>query len=79
VALVVSNGGTIPAELVDHLFEPFRGAQRPAGRSEGLGLGLYIVHQIVKAHGGSVEVATGRDDRTSFRVVVPRVAAPGSS
>jgi two-component system, sensor histidine kinase and response regulator len=72
VVLTVSNGGTIPAELVDHLFDPFRGAKRPAGRSEGLGLGLYIVYQIVKAHGGSVEVTTGGDRQTSFRVAVPR-------
>jgi two-component system sensor histidine kinase/response regulator len=72
VVLLVINGGTIPAELVDHLFDPFRGGQRPAGRSEGLGLGLYIVFQIVKAHSGSVEVTTGRDNRTMFRVVVPR-------
>jgi signal transduction histidine kinase len=79
VVLAVSNGGTIPAELLDHLFDPFRGARRPAGRSEGLGLGLYIVYQIVKAHGGSVEVATGRNDQTSFRVAVPRAAVPRSS
>jgi signal transduction histidine kinase len=79
VALVVTNRGTIPVELVDHLFDPFRGAQRPPGRSEGLGLGLYIVYQIVKAHSGSVEVTTGRDDKTSFRVAVPRAAMPSSS
>jgi two-component system, sensor histidine kinase and response regulator len=72
VVLIVSNAGTIPSELVNHLFDPFRGAQRPAGRSEGLGLGLYIVYQIVKAHSGSVDVATGRDNETSFRVAVPR-------
>ncbi len=72
VHLTVSNGGTIPASIVDHLFDPFRGGQRTPGRSEGLGLGLYIVSQIVKAHGGSVEVTTGRDNQTSFRVAVPR-------
>jgi two-component system, sensor histidine kinase and response regulator len=75
VVLIVSNAGTIPSELVNHLFDPFRGAQRPAGRSEGLGLGLYIVYQIVKAHSGSVDVATGRDNETSFRVAVPRAPA----
>jgi two-component system, sensor histidine kinase and response regulator len=72
VTLAVTNKGTIPAALVNHLFDPFRSAQRPAGRREGLGLGLYIVYQIVKAHGGTVEVTTGRDDRTLFRVAVPR-------
>ncbi len=68
----VANAGTIPAGLVDHLFDPFRGGERPAGRSEGLGLGLYIVYQIVKAHGGTVDVESGRGNQTVFRVVVPR-------
>ncbi len=72
VILTVANRGTVPAEIVDHLFDPFRGGQRPVGRSEGLGLGLYIVYQVVKAHCGSVEVTTGRNDRTAFRVSLPR-------
>jgi signal transduction histidine kinase len=72
VILNVANRGTIPPELLNHLFDPFRGGKRPAGRSEGLGLGLYIVYQVVKAHFGSVDVATGRDDRTVFQVTVPR-------
>lgn len=70
--LTVANSGTIPVDLVDHLFDPFRGGQRTPGRSEGLGLGLYIVSQIVKAHSGVVQVATGRDNQTEFRVAVPR-------
>ena len=49
----VENTGTIPPELLPQLFDPFRGAQRQTGRTEGLGLGLYIVQQIVVAHGGS--------------------------
>jgi two-component system, sensor histidine kinase and response regulator len=72
VALTVANAGTIPPEIVGRLFDPFSSGKRPAGRSEGLGLGLYIVYQIVKAHGGAVEVQTGEDNRTCFRVAVPR-------
>lgn len=72
VILNVANRGTVPPELVNHLFDPFRGGQRPVGRSDGLGLGLYIVYQVVKAHGGSVELTTGRDDRTVFQVCLPR-------
>ncbi len=74
IILSVANTGTIPPHLRDHLFDPFRGAQRPAGRNEGLGLGLYIVYQIVKAHGGRVDIDTGRDNRTSIRIVMPRTA-----
>jgi signal transduction histidine kinase len=43
-----------------------------------LGLGLYIVFQVVTAHGGSVEVTTGCDERTVFQVALPRrLVAPG--
>jgi two-component system sensor histidine kinase/response regulator len=72
VVLSVVNEGTIPPELIDHLFDPFRSGQRPGGRSDGLGLGLYIVYQIVKAHHGRVTVESGAAERTVFRVVMPR-------
>jgi two-component system, sensor histidine kinase and response regulator len=72
VVLTVQNGGTISPELVARLFDPFRGSQRAPGRGDGLGLGLYIVSQIVQAHGGTVEVNTGKDHLTAFRVCVPR-------
>jgi two-component system, sensor histidine kinase and response regulator len=72
VSLSVVNSGTIPDELRDHLFDPFRGGQRPSGRGEGLGLGLYIVIQIVKGHRGSVDVESGRNNQTAVRVVLPR-------
>lgn len=74
IVLSVANRGTIPAEAREHLFDPFRSTQRPVGRSAGLGLGLYIVYQIVKAHHGSVEVDTGRNEQTIFRVELPRHA-----
>jgi signal transduction histidine kinase len=74
VTLVVKNGGVIPAGILPHLFDPFRGAQRQSGRGEGLGLGLYIVAQIVQAHDGRVDVETGADE-TGFYVRLPRAAA----
>ena len=75
VLLKVENTGTIPPDLLPQLFDPFRGTQqRQAGGSEGLGLGLYIVQQIVLAHGGSVDVQSGGDNRTVFCVRIPRAA-----
>jgi len=71
VLITVENSGTIPQSLLPELFDPFRGAQRQTGRTEGLGLGLYIVHQIVTAHGGTVDVESGNDNRTYFRVRIP--------
>jgi signal transduction histidine kinase len=72
VVMKVENSGTIPADLLPQLFDPFRGARRQTGRSEGLGLGLYIVQQIVIAHGGTVDVQSGNDNRTLFIVRIPR-------
>jgi two-component system sensor histidine kinase/response regulator len=73
VTLTVKNGGTIPPHILPYLFDPFRGAQRQSGRGEGLGLGLYIVSQIVQAHDGRVDVKTG-DGETAFHVRLPRAA-----
>jgi signal transduction histidine kinase len=70
VELMVSNEGTpIPSNLLPHLFEPFRRG-RGASPSAGLGLGLHIVQQIARAHGGSVDVQSDRN-ATVFRVTLP--------
>jgi len=73
VTLTVTNTGLIPEDVLPHLFDPFRGSQRHLGRSDGLGLGLYIVQQIVLVHGGRVDVKSGHG-RTSFVVQIPRRA-----
>jgi len=71
VRIETSNGGCIPAELLPVLFEPFRGGETKGGRRDGLGLGLYIVQQIVSNHGGSLEVHSA-DHSTRFTVTLPR-------
>lgn len=66
----VSNGGEIPPRLLPHIFEAFS-VDRPARPKGGLGLGLYIVQQIVIAHGGGVS-AESKDGRTVMTVRLPR-------
>lgn len=75
VVLSVINEGHIPAELLPSLFDPFRRSQRQSSRTEGLGLGLYIVQQIVHAHGGSIQVHSAPGQLTRFDVSLPRDAA----
>jgi PAS domain S-box-containing protein len=76
VALEVHNpGAPIPAPQLATLFDPFRqaGTAREHGRRRGgLGLGLFIVREIVQAHGGSVHVSSSERDGTTFTVLLPR-------
>jgi len=74
VTLTVTNTGVIPGEILPYLFDPFRGGQRRLGRRDGLGLGLYIIQQIVLAHRGRVDVLTD-PQRTTFLVEIPRRAS----
>lgn len=66
---VLNRGPTIPRELSATIFEPFR--QLSLGpRHSGVGLGLYIVAQIVSSHGGTVGVRSAHS-RTKFTVTLP--------
>jgi PAS domain S-box-containing protein len=75
VTLVVNNlGPSIPPEAVPTMFGPFeRGAVR-SDAFRSVGLGLYIVEKVVKAHGGTVVVESNDQDGTTFTVVLPRIA-----
>ncbi len=71
VALTVENDGApIAAETLATLFDPFRRGRTAAVRDRGLGLGLYIVDQVVKAHGGTVTVRSDGGS-TTFVVTLP--------
>jgi signal transduction histidine kinase len=71
VAVEVHNQGTIPAELLPRIFEPFRSGRHHTNRGDGLGLGLVLVKAIARAHGGEVKVDSSGDS-TTFRMVLPR-------
>lgn len=75
-AIEVHNGGTIDAEVLPYLFDPFQSRKDRAARSEGLGLGLYIVHQLLLAHGGTIEVSSTEAAGTTFRIQLPRDPTP---
>jgi signal transduction histidine kinase len=67
VVLAVRNGGApIPPEMLDKLFDPYTRSRQ----SGGAGLGLYIVKQIARAHGGTVAVVSNAE-ATTFTVTLP--------
>jgi signal transduction histidine kinase len=76
VTLRVHNlGPPIPTELIPTIFEPFHHSQEQPGSGEdGFGLGLYIVKEIVAAHGGTVDVSSSAETGTTFIVRLPRGA-----
>jgi signal transduction histidine kinase len=71
VAIEVCNGGMIDLATASRVWDPFVSIAGPREGRRGLGLGLYIVREIARAHRGTVEV-TRDDGVTVFRVVLPR-------
>jgi signal transduction histidine kinase len=68
--IVANEGDPIDPAIMRQLFQPFfRGNGRSS--SQGLGLGLYIAFEIARAHGGSLDVASSRDE-TRFTLRIPR-------
>lgn len=74
VRVAVHNGGPpIAAEKLATIFDPYRRGTSVRG---GVGLGLYIVQQIARAHDGEVEVTSTEAAGTTFTVRLPAPAAP---
>lgn len=70
VLSVWNSGEPIPPENLDKICEPFW-RQSTSGNREGLGLGLYICSQIVRAHGGTLSVTSTPESGTSFTARLP--------
>jgi len=74
---VADTGGGISAALAPHVFELYRQADATSGHSPGLGIGLAIVSQIVKLHGGAVRVESpGLGFGSTFIVTLPLLLPP---
>ncbi len=77
VVEVHNQGPAIPAEALQVIFDPLvqvaDGDTRPADPlSTSLGLGLFIAHEIVIRHGGTLRVTSTRAEGTAFTVTLPR-------
>jgi signal transduction histidine kinase len=75
VRMTVHNFGVpIPDDAIPTVFDPMvRSASEDLGQpTTSLGLGLFIVKEVVDAHGGTIDVSSNQTDGTLFTVVLPR-------
>jgi len=69
---VRDSGIGIPDDEIPHLFERFRRVENARGRSiEGSGIGLALVRELVRLHGGSIRVASTVGRGSAFTVSIP--------
>ncbi|MFW5775445.1 MAG: PAS domain S-box protein, partial [Chitinivibrionales bacterium] len=66
--MVEDTGEGISPDMVERIFDPFFSTKV---KKEGTGLGLSVVYGIVKAHGGTITVASHPGEGTTFEIVLP--------
>lgn len=76
VLTVSDTGGGIPPEVLPRIFEPFFTTKADSGHS---GLGLAIIQEIIKNHGGKIDLKTTVGEGTTFRVSFPAAEADGTA
>lgn len=71
--LVVEDSGIgIPKDEMPHLFERFHRVDGVQARtSEGTGIGLAVVHELIKLHGGTIKVQSKVEKGTTFTIRIP--------
>jgi phosphoserine phosphatase RsbU/P len=72
-SLAVHNHGVpIAPDVQTMLFEPMTRGTNVHSKARSVGLGLFIVREIARAHGGTAEVRSAPDEGTTFEVTFPR-------
>jgi two-component system sensor histidine kinase BaeS len=73
VELSISDTGMgIPEDELHNVFNRFYQAERKQRSTEGTGLGLNIVQQLVEAHGGTITAESVLEQGTTFRFTLPQ-------
>jgi len=73
IELAVHNeGAPIPEEEQPDIFAPFRRGKGKRSGADGIGLGLFIAHEMVRAHGGDIALRSEPGAGTTFTISVPR-------
>jgi signal transduction histidine kinase len=68
IITVRDNGNGIRQDILQKIFQPFF-TTKPTG--EGTGLGLSLSYDIIKAHGGEIQVDSREGEGSTFRIILP--------
>lgn len=68
---VHNDGDPIPPEVMPYLFKPYRRGTHTGHKQRNVGLGLFIVREIVARHGGTVDVESAPTLGTTVRIILP--------
>ena len=68
---VIDTGPGLPPKAKEHLFQPFHGGTR----KDGFGLGLAIASELVRGHGGRLDLLSSGEDGTAFAIHLPKSVA----
>jgi signal transduction histidine kinase len=67
------NGPGIPLSNIDNVFDPYFTTKHKSDMHKGTGLGLFIAHQNVQDHGGTIEVKSNTGQGAIFALKLPNV------
>jgi signal transduction histidine kinase len=71
VVTVHNDGDPIDPAVLPTIFDPFARGRPAPGKADGLGLGLFIAHEIAKAHGGDIRAESSLEEGTTFILELP--------
>lgn len=84
VMTIQNEGDVIPPRVLRTMFDPAKSfaiktpSERSASQTSNLGLGLYISHEIVLAHGGDIQVTSTEREGTTITVRIPAKLKPAA-
>jgi signal transduction histidine kinase len=65
------SGAGVPQSNIDKIFDPYFTTKHKSNMHDGTGLGLFIAHQNMQDHGGTIEVKSGVNEGTTFILTIP--------